>query len=154
SSTGVTVTGTVINEGTASAYYAQAEASIRGAVSPGDYIGEIDANTPLSFSVSVPVTPGASAQSNVPVTISFNYTDSFGQAHAFTTTMRTSLESASQLLSSSSGAETTSGTGYGILSLRLFALLAFFAAVVAVGLLLLRRRAHSGNKEPEDDKVI
>lgn len=57
--TGFTVTGSILNEGSVAVYYA----SITGLLGPGSatpvYLGEIDPNTPLPFSVTIPFTAPA-----------------------------------------------------------------------------------------------
>ncbi|MDG6967755.1 MAG: hypothetical protein JRN03_08530 [Nitrososphaerota archaeon] len=63
--TGFTVTGTILNEGTAPAYYASIGGLLGSSSATPSYLGEIDPNTPLPFSVTIPFTaPLLSSQGN------------------------------------------------------------------------------------------
>ena len=52
--TGFTVTGSILNEGTVPAYYASLSGLLGVNVGTPVYMGEIDPNTPLPFSVTIP----------------------------------------------------------------------------------------------------
>lgn len=57
STTGFTVTGSILNEGTVAAYYSSMSGLVGGSASSAAtpvYLGEIDPNTPLPFSVTIP----------------------------------------------------------------------------------------------------
>jgi len=56
STTGFTVTGSILNEGTAPAYYASISGLLGLNTATPVYLGEIDPNTPLPFSVTIPFT--------------------------------------------------------------------------------------------------
>ncbi|MDA4122194.1 MAG: NEW3 domain-containing protein [Thaumarchaeota archaeon] len=64
--TGFTVTGTILDEGSASAYYASISGLLGVSSATPVYLGEIDPNTPLPFSVTIPFTaPATVATSTV-----------------------------------------------------------------------------------------
>jgi hypothetical protein len=54
--TGFTVTGTILNEGSAPAYYTSISGLLGVNTATPVYLGEIDPNTPLPFSVTIPFT--------------------------------------------------------------------------------------------------
>lgn len=56
STTGFTVTGSILNEGTVAAYYSSISGLIAGSSATPVYLGEIDPNTPTPFSVTIPFT--------------------------------------------------------------------------------------------------
>jgi uncharacterized membrane protein len=73
STTGFTVTGSILNEGSTPAYYASISGLLgRNAATPA-YIGEIDPNTPVPFSVTVPfAAPAAVGNSSGTASITFS----------------------------------------------------------------------------------
>ena len=58
--TGFTVTGSILNEGSVPAYYASISGLLGISTATAVYIGEIDPNTPLPFSVTIPFAAPAS----------------------------------------------------------------------------------------------
>jgi hypothetical protein len=61
--TGFTVTGSILDEGTASAYYVSVSGLLGLNTATPVYLGEIDPNTPLPFSVTIPFTAPATLTS-------------------------------------------------------------------------------------------
>ncbi len=77
SSSNLTISGTLLNEGTVSAYYANAVGYLQGQTpnnALSTYVGEVDVNTPVPFTVTVPYTAGSST-TNANVTLSITYQD-------------------------------------------------------------------------------
>jgi hypothetical protein len=79
--TGFTVTGTILDEGSASAYYVSISGLLGVNSATPVYLGEIDPNTPLPFSVTIPFT--------APTTISTTTANTTGFANS-TSVTRTS----------------------------------------------------------------
>lgn len=143
---GVTVTGSLLNEGSASAYYAlvTAQVSSTGAASP-DYVGEVDPNSPTPFSVTVPYrAPAAGGVENLTLTV--QYRNSLGETSNFTSSGALRLESASQLMLQQSPATTTT-TGQGGEGLSFYVEVAALA-ILAVGVVAwaARRRRRRGSR--------
>ena len=80
--TSFTVTGTILDEGSASAYYASISGLLGVNSATPVYLGEIDPNTPLPFSVTIPFT--------APTTIATSTTASAASGSS-TTTSRSSF---------------------------------------------------------------
>jgi len=86
--TGFTVTGTILNEGSAPAYYTSISGLLGVNTATPVYLGEIDPNTPLPFSVTIPF--------NAPTTISTttaSTTTTSGSASANSSTVSRSSRS-------------------------------------------------------------
>jgi hypothetical protein len=67
--TGFTVTGSILNEGSVAAYYASVTGLLGANTATPVYLGEIDPNTPLPFSVTIPfAAPTANATTTAPKT--------------------------------------------------------------------------------------
>jgi len=85
-STGFTVTGSILNEGSVPAYYASLTGLLGLNVGTPVYIGEIDPNTPLPFSVTIPFV--------APTTLATpNSTTSISSTSTTTNTSRTAITS-------------------------------------------------------------
>jgi hypothetical protein len=78
----LSVGGTLLNEGTSSAFYLQLSASVvQNGVPLGQgasYVGEVDPNTPIPFSVQVPVASSAT-NGTATLNINMNYLNDYGQ---------------------------------------------------------------------------
>jgi hypothetical protein len=180
----LTVSGTLVNEGTAPAYYAQISGQIfsRAGIPAGSasYLGEIDPNTPLSFSITIPTgfngtlgssgnstrtaftftrsgttitrTGSLSGQSSFNVTLLVTYKDSFGTNLQATLTTRPAVSLGSSGLSGlTRSSKTTSAGLFSTFNIVIIAIVIIVAAVAAV---LFRRRRGSKDKAVKQTKVI
>lgn len=157
-SSGVTVSGSILNEGSASAYYSYVSGSIGHVATPNasaDYVGEIDPNTPTPFSVTIPYPAPSSAQPRAEVAIHVSYKDSFGNNSTFTGSTTASLESAEQLFigTATSSASGQSSSGAGLVTLVSYAIIAVIVIAVAAGAITVRRRSAAA-KPKKEDKII
>jgi hypothetical protein len=145
-----TITGTLLNEGTAIAYYTYIVAGL-GASSPSSpsaYIGEVDPNTPLPFSVT---TDAASSQSvsSAQIVLQISYKDNFG-------TNRTAILSTVAPVSVSETSTATSAAPHS----RGLGLVTILAAIIIVLLALLgvaalrRRGSPSSSEKNRKSKVV
>jgi hypothetical protein len=94
----LTISGTLLNEGTTPAYYASISGSLNRSndIGPSTYIGEVDPNSPLPFTTLIPYTAGnSSSVDNITLTISFK--DNFGHNVTTQTKMSASLLSSGDL---------------------------------------------------------
>lgn len=154
--TAVTITGSLLNEGNANAYYAQVSGRVGNAPPQNSsaYVGEIDPNTPNPFTVTVSLPAPGRAQQNVPVVLTVTYRDSFGKVSNFTSSRSTNLESAEQLALGS--ATTTSGSGSsggGLVTIVSYSVVALIVVVVAGAAIFVRKKRVSATP-PKEDKVI
>lgn len=101
--TSVSVSGTLLNEGQGSAYYAQVAATLSvGGSRIGNatsYVGEVDPNTPVPFSVTIPIS-ASTPTGNGTVALSMSYQNDFGQHLALTSLPLVSVYLDSALLAS------------------------------------------------------
>jgi len=152
----VVVTGSILNEGFSSAYYASVTGSLAGSkdTSAQDYVGEVDPNTPIPFSVTIAYAPQATAVPKANLTVSVSYTDSLGQSGRYLVNLPATLKSAGQLLQSQSSGSTTSSSGTDSLTYLEYGVVAALAVVVLVGVLYVRRNraAPLGGGEESDHK--
>jgi len=156
--TSLSVSGEILNEGFSSAYYASVTGSMGGAggTSQADYVGEIDPNTPVPFSLTLPYTPSGSVRTaNILVNVTFR--DSLGTAGAYSSAIQTRLTPVSSVAGSSSSA-TGSSSGADLLTyLELGVILALVVIAVAGFLYIRRSRVQVPSSEPaekEDNRVI
>ncbi|HYC12426.1 MAG TPA: hypothetical protein VEC02_07215 [Nitrososphaerales archaeon] len=136
------VTGTILNEGFSSAYYASVTGSLAGAKgsSQPDYLGEVDPNTPLPFSVTINYTPKATANLPANITVNISYQDSLGLAGQQLSKVPTTLESAEQLLQSQvSTSSSSSSSGSSALTYLEYGVIAALVVVALVGAIYIRR---------------
>jgi hypothetical protein len=154
SNSNLTLSGTLLNEGTVSAYYADAVGYVQGA-NPhsvvSTYIGEVDVNTPVPFTTTVPYVAGATP-STTNVTLLISYQDSFGRNLTYTTSMPVSLLSASQLSQQSSASATTSHPTTRVTGGLFLLIIIIVIIVLIVGIVAMRRR--SSKKAGKKSKVI
>ena len=154
-STSLSVSGSLLNEGGVSAYYAEVTGSVKGF--PGSnatayYVGEIDPDNPVSFTISIPLSAPSSARSAT-ILVDVEYQDSFGNSHTSVISSLTSLESADQFLQSQvSTATQTSSDG----NLALIVMIVVVAAIVGVGVAggVIVRRRRAEMRPPKEQKII
>lgn len=128
--TTLSVSGEILDEGFSSAYYASVGGSISGtsSTSQPDYVGEIDPNTPVPFSLTLPYTPSATAKS-ISVNVGVTYKDSLGVAGAYNASIPTTLSPVTSLLGSRTS---TSGSSTGV-DLFTYLEVAVIAVLIVVG---------------------
>jgi hypothetical protein len=155
--TSVSVTGTLLNEGLANAYYTQVTASLTAGTSQlgtaTQYVGEVDSNTPLpvALTLTIPAT-ALSPNGTSLLSLSANYQNDFGQALQFKSSQRVSL-----LTGSASGgfpgAATTAqaGVGAGTVDFIRYVVLVGIL-LVAIGALVYIRRGRSKGKRTTSEK--
>jgi hypothetical protein len=151
----VTISGTLLNEGQTAAYYATLVADLtQGGTSLGNasqYVGEIDPNTPLPFSVTIP-TSHAISNGTAGMDILVSYQDNFGQNQTFSSVAQHITVFQSQQIPQ--GGQTHQGRatfGAGIL-LLIIILLVVIVAVVSV--LYVRRRRSKAKAGKTDGRII
>jgi hypothetical protein len=148
----LSISGEILNEGFSSAYYASVTGSIVGVrgTSQADYVGEIDPNTPVPFSVTISYAPQSSTRSaNVSVDVAFK--DSLGIQGAYSSAVQTTLSSSSPVLSSS---PTSSGStsGADLLTYLEIGVIVALVVVGAVGFIYIRRNRASATPPEPDEK--
>jgi hypothetical protein len=155
--TTVVVTGSILNEGFSSAYYASVTGSLAGSkgASPTDYVGEVDPNTPIPFSVTISYVPQAAPNLKANITIGVSYTDSLGLTGKYLVSLPTTLKSAGQLLQSQGSSSTSSSSGSDSLTYLEYGVVAALVVVAIVGAVYIRRNraATSGAEETSDHKA-
>ena len=154
--TTLSVTGELLNEGFSSAYYASVTGSIGGAKggSQADYVGEIDPDTPVPFSLTLPYTPSGSVRTaNILVNVTFR--DSLGTTGSYNFNIQTRLAPESSTLGSSSSA-TGSSSGVDLLTVLELGVVAALVVMAAAGFIYIRRnrRAPSPDPEEKEDKGV
>jgi len=154
--TTLSVSGEILNEGFSSAYYASVTGSVSGVrgTSQADYVGEIDPNTPVPFSLTLPYTPSRSAL-NAKILVNVAFKDSLSIVGTYNSTIQTTLAPESPTGSSSSSAGSSSGVDlFTILELGVIAALVVMAVV---GFLYIRRgkmKASPSEYEEKEDKGV
>jgi len=155
--TTLSVSGEILNEGFSSAYYASVTGSVGGAraTSQADYVGEIDPNTPVPFSLTLSYTPSRSAL-NAKILVNVAFKDSLGTMGTYNSTIQTTLAPESSTGTSSSS--TGSSSGANLLTFLELGVIAALVVMGVVGFVYIRRsRAKipsSGSEEKEDKGVI
>jgi hypothetical protein len=155
----LTVSGSLLDEGTASAYYATitgaSNSSSKGNVGPADYIGEIDPNTPVPFSTTVPYALRGSSE-KLNVMLELTYKNSFGadQEATFNTTTTVSTSALAPPTTVSTG----SGSDVALVQVALYVIVAVVVVAAVIGVIVVRRkrremRVESG-EETEEAKVV
>lgn len=156
----LTVSGSLLDEGTASAYYASVVGFTNSTSSdpagPVTYIGEIDPNTPVPFSTTVPyVLRGSTEQ--LKVVLELTYKDSFGndQVSNFNTTTVVTAAAIAPPVTTGSG---TSSSAVALVQAALYAIIVVVVVAAVVGVIVVRRkrrqtRVESG-QEAEEAPVV
>ena len=154
-SSGLTVSGSLLNEGEASAYYLVVSGSVSGGTgnSTADYVGEVDPNSPTPFTITIPFTaPRTPTKANV--TVVESYQDSFGNHLKSSSASPQSLESSSELEGSTSQTTTTSsGPNRSVVTIAFLAIVVIIAIAGVTGGVVVRRR-RAAEKPQEPGKVI
>ncbi len=154
SNTNLTVSGTLLNEGTVSAYYANTVGYIQGGrpdYALSSYIGEVDVNTPVPFTVTVPYVAG-NAPVTANVTLFMTFQDSFGRNLTYVTSMPAALLSAAQLAQQSSVNSTATHKGMRV-SGGLFLITIIVVIVLIVAVIAIRRRHAKGKAGKKSDVI-
>jgi hypothetical protein len=137
----VTVSGNLLNEGNVAAMYMNATAVVappfEAVDGSGLYIGELDTNTPLPFSVSLKVANGT-ANGTYPLKVVFYYKDSFSNTRSLERTYDVAV------LTLPPSPITSQPT---MLPLRELLLILVIAAIVCCTLYLLWRRRRRKGKD-------
>lgn len=156
--TAISVTGTLLNEGLANAYYTEVTAALTAGTSQlataTSYVGEVDSNTPLpvSLSLTIPASALASANGTGTLTLTANYQNDFGQALQFKNSQRVSLSSGSSN-GGSSFVTTTAGTTVSAGTLDVIRYAALIGIVVAAVITVVYvRRSRSKSKRSSSQK--
>lgn len=156
----LTASGVILNEGQGSAFYTQGTATLIGSNNKtmgqaSTYLGEIDPNTPVPFSILIPF----SAQSNpseATVNIVLNYQNNFGTAGQLSSNTSIKLQSQSEL------AQTTTTTSHPILNEILNEILRYstyivsgiIVLIIVLSFLFVRVRRKHAVSQAEPKKVI
>ena len=140
--TGITVTGNLLDEGSASAYYLSVYGTLNGSKSIGssNYIGEVDPNTPVPFTLTIPYTSQvASSTGNISVVSDFK--NSLGQSLNVSSSSTTTLNSSPQIPPTDSNPPPGSGSqsGPSIIELGIIFTIVLVAAGIGVFALIRRR---------------
>lgn len=154
-STSLSVSGSLLNEGGISAYYAQVTGSVRSFVDSNAtayFVGEIDPNSPVSFAITIPLSAPSRAQTGT-VLLNVQYKDTFGNIHTFATSNTTSLESAEQFLASEASTTTTTSSSGDLAYIVYLIVIAAIVIVGVAGAVLVRRR-RAAMKPAKEQKVI
>ena len=153
--TTVVVSGSILNEGFTSAYYGSVTGALAAgrAPSPADYVGEVDPNTPIPFSVTINYIPQATPNLKSNVTISITYTDSLGISGKYTVTVPVTLKSAAQLQQSQGSGSASASSGSDLLTYLEYGVVVGLAVIACVGAVYIRRsRRHSAGGEEDADR--
>ena len=141
--TSITVSGSILNEGTGTAYYAQVAGGVGNGSEQGQpsYIGEVDINTPTPFTLTIPYPAPSSPRSGATISLSFTYKNNIGTQAAYEGSTQASLESAAQLdLISQTATGSSASTGGTLVTIVSYALVIVVVAAVAGGALFVRRK--------------
>ncbi len=157
SSSGLTVSGSLLNEGSSSAYYLQVGGKVDNSSSAGetaDYVGEVDPNTPTPFTVTIPYPAPSSPQPHAQIELDITFQNSFGTSATSSSSSSESLESASQL-SSNTGTSSShsSSSGQGLVTIVSYSIVAVFVVAAAVAAVVVGRK-RAAMKPKKEDKVI
>lgn len=158
---GVEISGTLLNQGTASAFYAQITANVTGSSNLGSgttYVGEVDVNTPLPFSITVTHSP---IESNMAarVTLSTTYQNDFGQVlEQDLAILSVDLLSSGQIERQASS-QSSRGTAVqtGLFSASTLAIVVGMAVLVVFSSVYVRRRRRAKREKAAErgkDKVF
>jgi len=147
------VSGTLLNQGFTSAYYATVTGSLGASKTEVGqyYVGELDPNTPLAFSVTIPITsPTQSGLEQVNLTVS--YRDSIGLESAYSAPVPASITPTSVTTATA----TASTSGVSALNLFEYGIVGILVVVIVVGALLVRRNRRATYSPrptvPEEEK--
>ena len=137
----LTISGTLLNEGSTSAYYTSVVASVeKGTPGISTYVGEVDPNTPVPFVTSASY-PSGQAVSSIPISLTISFKDNFG-------TNKTTIIT-SQVPVSSATLTSTTPRAPGVQTSVLLAIVSVIViiVIVAVSVIALRRRRVEKGRE-------
>lgn len=155
----LTVSGSLLDEGTASAYYASVtgytNSTSKDPAGPATYIGEIDPNTPVPFSTTVPYTLRAASE-NLNVTLELTYQNSYGTNLVSNFSTPTTVSASVGIPTTTTS--TTSNADVGIVQAAFYAIIVIVVVAAVVGVVTVRRkrrqmRIESG-QETEEAQVV
>jgi hypothetical protein len=155
SATTMTVSGTLLNEGQGSAFYLQVTGSVQRGQTGSGYVGEVDPNTPVPFSITIPSSASASSGSQRNLTLVATYQNDYGQSLEYKHVFQVELGASS--LGSSLGSGTASGSGANTLVedlLRYAVAVVIVVAIAASALYIRRNRRKRGTSRKESSNVI
>jgi len=150
----IVVSGSLLNEGFSSAYYASVSGAL-GTAKPSStasyYAGEVDPNTPVPFSVTIPYTSRGRTNQPSSITLALSYQDSLGASKQSTISVPVTLSSGSQTITTSAA----SSSSPNVLLYFEYAIVAVLVAVVIGGAVFVRRsRKQFPKSEEEEDKAV
>ncbi len=153
---GLDISGTLLNEGTASAFYAQVIANLTGSSNLGSatvYVGEVDVNTPLPFSITVthlPIDSKISARVNLYTT----YQNDFGQVLRHNLAMSSvDLLSSSQIEQQASSHPSRGTSGQtGLFNTTTLVVIIGIAVLLVLSSVYVRRRGNRAKRETPVDR--
>ncbi len=138
----ITVTGSILNEGSSSAYYSAVSGILNGSTTGSpDYVGEIDPDSPVPFTATIPLqAEGGIVAGNITIFIQFK--NSLGQTINSSSSETTQLKSISQILSSNSTTpSTTSQNGiFGLTVLEFLIIVIVVLVALGTGVVATVRR--------------
>jgi len=153
-STSGSVSGTLLNEGVANAFYTE----VTGTLSSGttqlatgsSYVGEVDSNTPIPVAVSltVPATAFARANGTATLTLTATYQNDYGQPLSFKTAERVTLPRGGSAGGTTTGASSTGATTVSAGTIDIVRYVALAAIIVGalVTVVYVRRGRSKGKK--------
>ncbi len=155
SGTTVSVTGTLLNEGLANAYYTQVTGTLTAGktrlATASSYVGEVDSNTPLPVSLSMTIQPRdlASVNGTGTFTLTADYQNDFGQALQSNSTEEVQLSGGSSTgvsPAAPSGGQTVSAQTLDVVRYGALGLIAIAALSTALYLRRGRSKRKAGSK--------
>ena len=147
--TTLSVSGEILNEGFSSAYYASVTGSLAGSrgTSVADYVGEIDPNTPVPFSITINYTPQSTSRS-ANISIGVTFMDSLGLQGEARSYVQTIITPASL---TGSGSSSSATSGVDLFTYLEVGVIVVLVVVAVVGFVYIRRsRASGGPTEPQE----
>ncbi|MDG6900655.1 MAG: hypothetical protein JRM80_01640 [Nitrososphaerota archaeon] len=153
--TTVSMTGTLLNEGLANAYYTQVTGTLTAGTTQlaaaSSYVGEVDSNTPLpvSLSMTIPSSDLASLNGTGTFTLTADYQNDFGQALQFKSTEKVQLSGGSSTGASPatpSSGQTVSTQTLDVVRYGALGLIAIAALATALYLRRGRSKRKAGSK--------
>ena len=154
--TGITVTGNLLDEGSASAYYSFVAGQLNGSDTSGslDYVGEIDPNSPVPFTVTIPY-QALSSSSVANVTLLVQLKNSLGQSLNSSSSSITRLKSISQIVPTNvSSIGPTTQAAPSLVELGLILTIVLVAAGVGVVAVIRRRQSKKGGRQSSMDRGV
>lgn len=140
----ITVSGNLLNEGNVAAMYMNATAIVKPPFETLDgssiYLGELDPNTPLPFSLSMRIMSDA-ANGTYPLNVLFYYKDSFGTTHSVERVFDVTVSGVYQ-----PPRPTVKQVFFLFTPLGLSIIIIVIAAIIIVAYFFIKKRAHGKQK--------